>query len=75
MAKIPVFLSKTKALPGWPLIPDTMSETPASTVTDLSRLPMPTRQTLARRENLVLQVFRFVSFDLRILCMVAKGHH
>jgi hypothetical protein len=52
-----------------------MSETPASTVADLSRLPMPTRRTIARRQNLVLQFFRFVSFDLRILRMVAKGHH
>ncbi len=53
----------------------TMSETPDSTLADLSRSPMPTRRTLARRKNVVLQFFRFVSFDLRILRMVSKAHH
>jgi hypothetical protein len=52
-----------------------MSDTSVSTVADLSRSPMPTRRTLARRQNLLLQFFRFVSFDLRILRMVGKGHH
>lgn len=52
-----------------------MSETTESTVADLSRSPLPTRRTLARRQNLLIQLVRFVSFDLRILRMVAKGHH
>ncbi|HET7725273.1 MAG TPA: hypothetical protein VFK68_11585 [Propionibacteriaceae bacterium] len=52
-----------------------MPETTASTVADLSRSPLPTRRTLARRQNLLIQFVRFLSFDLRILRMVAKGHH
>ena len=51
-----------------------MSETPA-VVADLSRSPLPTRVTLRRRQNVVLQFVRFVRFDLRIMRMVAKGHH
>jgi hypothetical protein len=52
-----------------------MSETPAAEVADLSRSPLPTKRTLARRQNVFLQFFRFVRFDLRIIRMVAKGHH
>ena len=52
-----------------------MSETPASTVADLSRSPLPTRNTLRRRQSLILQFVRFVRFDLRILRMVTKAHH
>jgi hypothetical protein len=52
-----------------------MSETPASTVADLSKSPLPTRKTLSQRRNVVLQFFRFVRFDLRIMRMVIKGHH
>ena len=52
-----------------------MSETPKSTVADLSRSPLPTKKTLDRRRNVFLQFFRFVRFDLRIIRMVAKGHH
>ena len=52
-----------------------MSKTPAAEVADLSRSPLPTKRTLARRQNVFLQFFRFVRFDLRIMRMVAKGHH
>jgi hypothetical protein len=44
-------------------------------VADLSKAPLPTKKTLQLRRNLPLQFLRFVSFDLRILRMVAKGHH
>jgi hypothetical protein len=50
-----------------------MSETPKSTVADLSRSPLPTRKTLRRRQSLLLQFVRFIRFDLRILRMVAKA--
>jgi len=52
-----------------------MSETPMSPVADLSRSPLPTKKTLRQRQALLPQFFRFVSFDLRIMRMVAKGHH
>jgi hypothetical protein len=51
-----------------------MSETPASTAADLSKSPLPTQKTLNQRQNVVLQFFRFIRFDLRIMRMVAKGH-
>ncbi len=44
-------------------------------VADLSKAPLPTTRTLAIRRNPLVQFFRFISFDLRILRMVAKGHH
>lgn len=44
-------------------------------VADLSKAPLPTKKTLQLRRNLPLQFLRFVSFDLRIMRMVAKGHH
>lgn len=44
-------------------------------VADLSKAPLPTEKTLRMRRNLPLQFLRFVSFDLRIMRMVAKGHH
>lgn len=43
-------------------------------VVDLSKAPLPTRKTLRRRGNLPYQLIRFVSFNLRILRMVVKGH-
>lgn len=51
-----------------------MTETPGTGV-DLSRSPMPTAKTLGYRKNVLLQFFRFVAFDLRIMRMVLKGHH
>ncbi|MGC3994706.1 MAG: hypothetical protein QM779_11435 [Propionicimonas sp.] len=44
-------------------------------VADLSKAPLPTSKTLRSRQNLPIQLLRFISFDLRILRMVAKGHH
>lgn len=44
-------------------------------VADLSKAPLPTKKTLQLRRNLPLQFLRFLSFDLRIMRMVAKGHH
>lgn len=52
-----------------------MDQTPEPAVADLSRSPMPTAKTLRRRQSLILQFFRFVAFDLRIMRMVLKGHH
>ncbi len=50
--------------------------TPAgSVVADLSKAPMPTQQTLRRRQSIPLQLSRFVVFNARIMRMVRKGHH
>lgn len=43
-------------------------------VADLSRAPLPTRGTLRRRRSLPVQSLRFLSFNLRIMRMVVKGH-
>jgi hypothetical protein len=48
---------------------------PSGTAADLSKSPLPTARTLRRRQSLPFQFARFVSFDLRIMRMVAKGHH
>lgn len=44
-------------------------------IADLSRAPLPTKETLKMRQNLAFQFTRFVAFDLRIMRMVLKGHH
>jgi hypothetical protein len=41
---------------------------------DLSGAPLPTKQTLKARQNLLTQFGKFVAFDLRIMRMVAKGN-
>jgi hypothetical protein len=37
--------------------------------------PMPTAQTLRRRQSIPFQVLRFISFNLRMLKMVTRAHH
>lgn len=44
-------------------------------VADLSKAPLPTEQTLRRRQSLPIQAGRFVVFNTRIMRMVFKGHH
>lgn len=44
-------------------------------VLDLSRAINPTPETLARRRNPLIQLVRFATFMLRMVVMVAKGHH
>lgn len=43
-------------------------------VADLTGAPLPTRGTLRRRRSLPAQSLRFLSFNLRIMRMVVKGH-
>lgn len=50
----------------------TPSEVP---VADLSGAPLPTADTLRKRQSLPLQSVRFVAFSARIMRMVLKGHH
>ncbi len=44
-------------------------------VADLSRAPLPTPQTLRRRQSIPVQLSRFVVFNARIMRMVLKGDH
>lgn len=43
-------------------------------VVDLGAAPLPTARTLRRRRSIPMQLFRFVSFSLRIMRMVRAGH-
>ena len=49
---------------------ETYSPTP-----ELRTAPLPTARTLRLRQNLPYQAVRFAVFNLRIVRMVAKGHH
>ena len=44
-------------------------------VADLSGAPLPTADTLRKRQSLPLQTYRFAAFSARIMRMVRKGHH
>lgn len=44
-------------------------------VADLSTAPLPTARTLRARRSLPKQLFRFVSFNLRIIRIVLGGGH
>jgi hypothetical protein len=50
----------------------TPSEVP---VADLSGAPLPTADTLRKRQSLPLQAVRFAAFSARIMRMVRAGHH
>ena len=44
-------------------------------VADVSVAPLPTQQTLRRRQSIPVQAGRFAVFNARIMRMVLKGHH
>jgi hypothetical protein len=46
----------------------------ADPVVDLSGAPLPTKQTLSGRQNLLTQFGKFIAFDARIMRMVVKGN-
>lgn len=46
-----------------------------SPVADLSKAPLPTAETLRRRQSIPRQLTRFAVFNARIMRMVLKGHH
>ena len=52
-----------------------MSEHPSDPVADLTRAPLPTAAMLRKRQNIPIQLARFVVFNARIMRMVCKGHH
>lgn len=42
---------------------------------DLSGAPRPIEKTLKMRKNIFLQLWRFVSLNLRMVAMIFKGDH
>lgn len=42
---------------------------------DLSGAPLPTEQTLKMRKNLIMQLWRFVVLNLKMVAMIFKGNH
>ena len=43
--------------------------------TDIANSPLPTHQTLRRRNNLAYQLWRFVALNVRFVTMIFKGNH
>ncbi len=41
----------------------------------IANAPLPTTATLRRRNNLLIQGWRFVTLNLRMYLMVLKGNH
>ena len=42
---------------------------------DLSGAPRPIEKTLKMRKNIFLQLWRFVSLNIRMVAMIFKGDH
>lgn len=49
-----------------------MSESPV--IREYPEVPLPTKKTLARRQNLAIQAVKFAGSALNIMMMVIKGH-
>ena len=41
----------------------------------IAHAPLPTEKTLRFRKNLVIQLWRFVAINIKMLNMIRKGHH
>jgi hypothetical protein len=41
----------------------------------ISQAPLPTAKTLRFRKNLIIQLWRFVAINIKMLNMIRKGHH
>jgi len=42
---------------------------------DIQSSPLPTAQTLGRRNHVVYQLWRFVALNVRFVTMIFKGNH
>lgn len=42
---------------------------------DLSDAPLPTKKTLKLRKNILMQFWRFLSLNFRMVAMIFKGDH
>lgn len=40
----------------------------------ISHAPLPTNRTLRFRKNLLIQLWRFIAINLKMLRMIRKGH-
>jgi hypothetical protein len=47
---------------------------PGGAVADLSSAPLPTPETIRKRQSIPLQLTRFAVYNARIMRMVRKGH-
>ena len=47
----------------------------ARTAERIADAPLPTRATLRMRQNLLVQCWRFVSINLKMMRIIAGGHH
>jgi len=41
----------------------------------ISKAPLPTEKTLRARKNLLIQFWRFVAINIRMVKMIFKGNH
>ena len=41
----------------------------------IAHAPLPTSKTLRARKNLIIQFWRFVAINLKMVKMIRKGHH
>ena len=41
----------------------------------IARAPLPTQKTLKQRKSLVLQLFRFIVMNFKMIKMIRKAHH
>ncbi len=41
----------------------------------ISRAPLPTGKTLRARKNLIIQTWRFIAINIRMVKMIFKGNH
>jgi|Laugresbdmm110sn_1035088.scaffolds.fasta_scaffold51513_3 hypothetical protein len=46
-----------------------------SDVVTFTNSQVPTKSELKARANVLVQLFRFVSLNIRMLKMISKGHH
>jgi hypothetical protein len=41
----------------------------------IAQAPLPTKKTLRFRKNLLIQMWRFVAINIKMVNMIRKGHH
>ncbi len=46
-----------------------------SVTADIQNSPLPTAQTLRRRNHIAYQLWRFVALNVRFVTMIFKGNH
>lgn len=41
----------------------------------INHAPLPTERTLRFRKNVLIQLWRFIAINIKMLNMIRKGHH